>query len=790
MLAGILGAFRAGLVAVPVSTMLTAAELGKIAGRLGCPDAGAARPEFADAVGGRGRARRPTSSTWSSPATDRLTGAGRRSTVHVLGGPGRAAGGDPADGRARRHRRGLVGAVALHLAARPACPRRRCTGTPTSGTSARPTASQVLGITPDDRDVLGGQAVLRLRHRQLAVLPALGRGHDRPGAAAADPGRRARSGSARTGRRCSSRCPTFYAALLVAATCPRGRSPSVRLAASAGEALPGRAAARGSPTGSGWTSSTASAPPRRCTSSCPTGPGDIRPGHDGHAGPGLRRRDPRTTTGEPVAAGAARRAARARGVDRPRLLVPDRGLPAGVPGRVAGHRRHLRPRRRTATTPAWAATSDMIKAGGIWVSPAEVESRLLEHPAVREAAVVGVRRRATGSTSRWPCRGRPDGVGARTSWSPGAATGLAHFKAPRQVVFVDDLPKTATGQAAAVQGPPPAGQQPDELRGSNHVPYVIASACIDVNDKSCVEECPVDCIYEGDRKSYINPKECIDCGACEPVCPVEAITQDRRVADGDEPFVEDNRRVLRRGAGGPRRAAGRARRGRARSVSSGPTPRWSPRAGRLSRARRPPARRRPRARPRARVAEAGLGRVGARLRPGRHPRGRLGRRRRASTRRARRALRGAGRRRGAAVLRVQPQGHRLSSAFDDLLPIVEHNPARFRPVANVNPHLHFPIADGARAPARPRRGGAQAAPGARRLPLRRHGALRRRTQVLDERGVPLVVHCGTSIFPGSIERVRRPGATCCRWSATSRPSTWSSPTAAGAGGTTRRRSWR
>jgi NAD-dependent dihydropyrimidine dehydrogenase PreA subunit len=72
------------------------------------------------------------------------------------------------------------------------------------------------------------------------------------------------------------------------------------------------------------------------------------------------------------------------------------------------------------------------------------------------------------------------------------------------------------------------------------VPYVIASGCIDVNDKSCVEECPVDCIYEGERKSYINPKECIDCGACEPVCPVEAISQDRRVAEEDEKFVADN----------------------------------------------------------------------------------------------------------------------------------------------------------------------------------------------------------------------------------------------------------
>jgi NAD-dependent dihydropyrimidine dehydrogenase PreA subunit len=76
------------------------------------------------------------------------------------------------------------------------------------------------------------------------------------------------------------------------------------------------------------------------------------------------------------------------------------------------------------------------------------------------------------------------------------------------------------------------------------VPYVIASACIDTTDKSCIEECPVDCIYEGDRKLYINPKECIDCGACEPVCPVEAISQDRRVAEEDAEFVEDNRRFF------------------------------------------------------------------------------------------------------------------------------------------------------------------------------------------------------------------------------------------------------
>jgi NAD-dependent dihydropyrimidine dehydrogenase PreA subunit len=53
--------------------------------------------------------------------------------------------------------------------------------------------------------------------------------------------------------------------------------------------------------------------------------------------------------------------------------------------------------------------------------------------------------------------------------------------------------------------------------------YVITEPCIDVLDKSCIEECPVDCIYEGASMLYIHPDECVDCGACEPVCPVEAI---------------------------------------------------------------------------------------------------------------------------------------------------------------------------------------------------------------------------------------------------------------------------
>lgn len=71
--------------------------------------------------------------------------------------------------------------------------------------------------------------------------------------------------------------------------------------------------------------------------------------------------------------------------------------------------------------------------------------------------------------------------------------------------------------------------------------YVIASPCVDVTDQACVEECPVDCIYEGDRKMYINPTECIDCGACESVCPVDAITADRRTPPERMEHLVDNR---------------------------------------------------------------------------------------------------------------------------------------------------------------------------------------------------------------------------------------------------------
>ena len=72
------------------------------------------------------------------------------------------------------------------------------------------------------------------------------------------------------------------------------------------------------------------------------------------------------------------------------------------------------------------------------------------------------------------------------------------------------------------------------------VTYTIAEPCVDVKDKACIEECPVDCIYEGARMLYIHPDECVDCGACEPVCPVEAIYYEDDVPDQWSGYTQIN----------------------------------------------------------------------------------------------------------------------------------------------------------------------------------------------------------------------------------------------------------
>lgn len=95
--------------------------------------------------------------------------------------------------------------------------------------------------------------------------------------------------------------------------------------------------------------------------------------------------------------------------------------------------------------------------------------------------------------------------------------------------------------------------------------YIIGSKCVDVCDSACTKVCPVDCIHgpinsdgmsvelnglkeSGEIKGlispqlYIDPKVCIDCGACQPECPVDAIWEDEEdaIKNGEEEYVHKN----------------------------------------------------------------------------------------------------------------------------------------------------------------------------------------------------------------------------------------------------------
>jgi NAD-dependent dihydropyrimidine dehydrogenase PreA subunit len=85
--------------------------------------------------------------------------------------------------------------------------------------------------------------------------------------------------------------------------------------------------------------------------------------------------------------------------------------------------------------------------------------------------------------------------------------------------------------------------------------YVITETCIDVKDLSCVDVCPVDCIQasDDDRMLYIDPDECIDCGACVDPCPVDAIYAEEDVSADQQPYVEINRLYFKDRAAARRR---------------------------------------------------------------------------------------------------------------------------------------------------------------------------------------------------------------------------------------------
>ena len=70
--------------------------------------------------------------------------------------------------------------------------------------------------------------------------------------------------------------------------------------------------------------------------------------------------------------------------------------------------------------------------------------------------------------------------------------------------------------------------------------FIVGSACINCKHTDCVEVCPVDCFYEGENMLVIHPDECIDCGVCEPECPVEAIFEETEVPEEWNKFIKIN----------------------------------------------------------------------------------------------------------------------------------------------------------------------------------------------------------------------------------------------------------
>ncbi|HEX5090316.1 MAG TPA: benzoate-CoA ligase family protein [Nocardioides sp.] len=439
MLASILAAFHAGLVAVPVSTMFTGGELGAI-----IADSGArlvvCTEEFTTAV------------------ADGLEAAPDVELVVTVGEPG------PLAGRPGRTVHGWDAFVAIGAASYAA---DEGNGAPagtdedgwalwlyTSGTTGLPKAAmhrhanirhvcetyahQVLGIRPDDTT---------FSVAKLFFAYGIGNSLFFPFSVGATTALEPRRPTPQVVRERMERdrptlffaVPTFYAAL-VASDLPDDTFASVRWCASAGEPLPAPLQKRftdrfGVEILDGIGSTEA------LHIFLSNSPGDIRPGTTGRPVPGydIEVRDESGAVaapgqpgalhvrGESIALGYWRR------TDATRQVFQGQWLSTGdtYVRDEDGYFRCL------------GRNSDMLKAGGMWVSPAEVESRLLEHPAVREAAVVGLA--DADGIDKPVAVVVGDGASAEelVAW---CRDGLAHFKAPRQVVFVDDLPKTATGK--------------------------------------------------------------------------------------------------------------------------------------------------------------------------------------------------------------------------------------------------------------------------------------------------------------------------------------------------------
>jgi NAD-dependent dihydropyrimidine dehydrogenase PreA subunit len=98
----------------------------------------------------------------------------------------------------------------------------------------------------------------------------------------------------------------------------------------------------------------------------------------------------------------------------------------------------------------------------------------------------------------------------------------------------------AARAASWVSGSPES--RPSGKEALPRMTYIIVEPCVGVKDGACIDVCPVDCIYttEADDQMFINPDECIDCAACEPVCPVAAIFAEDQVPEDQQKYIALN----------------------------------------------------------------------------------------------------------------------------------------------------------------------------------------------------------------------------------------------------------
>jgi benzoate-CoA ligase family protein len=440
-----LALLRMGAVAVPVSTMYNGAELGELL-----------RDTRARVV--------VATSEFAAATREAMSLAPEAGTLVLAGEDGMA--GDGAAGGGGAGTRSWADVLAEGQRAGPAAPYGTWFDSPgfwlyTSGTTGTPKAAmhrhgsiarvcetyahQVLGITPEDRCYSVAKLFFAYGIGNSLFFPfSVG------ATAVLDPARATPAGAAArlAGDRPSLffAGPAFFAALL-AADVPAEAFGSVRLATSAGEALPAEIYRRFTGRygvdiidGLGSTEALHIFISNR--------PGAVRPGTSGTVVPGYEARLV-DDNGEPVADGHPGR-----------LLVRGDSIATGYWCRVATTRQVFAGEwLRTGDTyirsgdgfyTCLGRTNDMIKAGGIWVSPTEVEARIVQHEAVAECAVVG-HRDADGLEEVVAC----------VVPMPGQAVdgdeliafcreGLAAFKRPRQVLVVEGLPKTATGKIQRV----------------------------------------------------------------------------------------------------------------------------------------------------------------------------------------------------------------------------------------------------------------------------------------------------------------------------------------------------